>query len=102
MRTLITAALLTACATDTPPPSCDQALTHVYDVSGCMFVDSTGSAVPKATIISECVQTAAALPSNCVPDLNAWLECSNGTPAHATTAQCQSCEGDFMTLAECH
>jgi len=97
-------AALAACASDPTPPSCQQAIGNFYG-AGCFYYDtSSGSAVAitETDMLNRCTNAASAVPSNCLADFNAWLECNNGVKPPANNQTCGSCSTEYMALIECH
>lgn len=84
---------------DTPPPSCQTAVSHYYSV-GCTFFDlSTNppTQTPLGTSIANCQSTLAGVSNNCQDEMDDLLWCLNGVPS---AANCD-CTQELDTVLRC-
>lgn len=97
---LVMVLAMTAACED--PPSCQQAITHLYREAGCMFIDtSTGQTTSELEAIDSCQQINAAVPDQCRGEFEDWLDCLYSRPSNSTMDQCASCTQESDALFAC-
>lgn len=97
------AVAMTACGSDDPPPSCQDAITHFYAV-GCKFIDTSTNPpteTPEGTALNSCSQINAVVPDNCRDLFDDWKFCLVEN-AGGNDANCGSCSQEADALFACH